>query len=106
MWLGSQNPKASASVNLPRLCRARAEYCDMNGSIQLGDYPGEVVRLSCEKWGRSGHYRKQKLIERYGADIPAGNCTVQPTRANARRLHGALCRLSSSLLSVHKRKGP
>jgi hypothetical protein len=42
----------------------------MNGSIQLGDYPGEVVRLSCEKCGRSGHYRKQKLIERYGVRLP------------------------------------
>jgi hypothetical protein len=41
----------------------------MNGCIQLGDYPGEVVRLSCEKCGRSGHYRKQKLIERDGANI-------------------------------------
>src|SRR5262249_31972166 len=29
----------------------------------------ELVRLSCEKCGRSGQYRKQKLIERYGADI-------------------------------------
>jgi hypothetical protein len=28
-----------------------------------------MVRLSCEKCGRSGQYRKQKLIERYGADI-------------------------------------
>jgi len=28
-----------------------------------------MVRLSCEKCGRSGRHRKQKLIERYGADI-------------------------------------
>ena len=27
------------------------------------------VRLSCEKCGRSGQYRKQTLIDRYGADI-------------------------------------
>ena len=39
------------------------------GSFQLRDYPTELVRLSCEKCGRSGQYRKQKLIERYGADI-------------------------------------
>jgi hypothetical protein len=31
--------------------------------------PGTMVRLCCEKCGRSGQYRKQKLIERYGADI-------------------------------------
>ena len=41
----------------------------MTGSLQLRDYPSEIVRLSCEKCGRSGQYRKQKLIERYGADI-------------------------------------
>jgi IS1 family transposase len=41
----------------------------MNGSLQLSEYPGDMVRLSCEKCGRSGQYRKQKLIERYGADI-------------------------------------
>ena len=41
----------------------------MNGSLQLREYPGDIVRLSCEKCGRSGQYRKQKLIERYGADM-------------------------------------
>jgi hypothetical protein len=41
----------------------------MNGSLQLFEYPSEMVRLSCEKCGRSGQYRKQTLIERYGADI-------------------------------------
>ena len=40
----------------------------MNGSLQLREYPGEIVRLSCEKCGRAGQYRKQILIERYGAD--------------------------------------
>ena len=41
----------------------------MNGSLQLFEYPGDLVRLSCEKCGRSGQHRKQKLIERYGADM-------------------------------------
>jgi len=40
----------------------------MNGSLQLFEYPGEMVRLSCTKCGRAGQYRKQRLIER-GADI-------------------------------------
>jgi len=39
------------------------------GSLQLREYPGETVRLSCAKCGRAGQYRKQKLIERYGADV-------------------------------------
>ena len=38
-------------------------------ALQLCEYPGDLVRLSCEKCGRSGQYRKQKLIERYGADM-------------------------------------
>jgi hypothetical protein len=41
----------------------------MTGSLQLRDYPGEIVRLSCSKCGRTGQYRKQNLIERFGADI-------------------------------------
>jgi len=39
-----------------------------NGSLQLREYPGALVRLSCEKCGRSGQYRKQNLIDRYGAN--------------------------------------
>ena len=39
------------------------------GSLQLREYPAETVRLSCEKRGRAGQYRKQNLIERYGTDI-------------------------------------
>ena len=41
----------------------------VGGALQLRDYPSDIVRLFCEKCGRSGQYRKQKLIERYGADI-------------------------------------
>jgi|RhiMetStandDraft_8_1073273.scaffolds.fasta_scaffold27386_2 hypothetical protein len=41
----------------------------MSGALQLGEYPGEIVRVSCAKCGRTGQYRKQNLIERYGPDI-------------------------------------
>jgi hypothetical protein len=41
----------------------------MTGSLQLREYPGEIVRLSCLKCGRAGQYRKQNLIERFGADM-------------------------------------
>jgi hypothetical protein len=41
----------------------------MTGSLTLSLYPGEIVRLSCPRCGRAGQYRKQNLIERYGADI-------------------------------------
>jgi hypothetical protein len=39
------------------------------GSFQLREYPGDLVRLSCDKCGRAGQYRKRNLIEHYGADI-------------------------------------
>ena len=38
----------------------RAQFL-MNGSLQLFEYPQDIVRLSCEKCGRSGQYRKQNL---------------------------------------------
>ena len=41
----------------------------MTGSLQLRNYPADMVRLTCTKCGRAGQYRKQTLIERYGADI-------------------------------------
>jgi hypothetical protein len=41
----------------------------MSGSLQLREYPREIVPLSCPKCGRAGQYRKQILIERYGTDI-------------------------------------
>jgi|RhiMethySRZTD1v2_1073278.scaffolds.fasta_scaffold07565_1 hypothetical protein len=39
------------------------------GSLRLHEYPADVVRLSCPKCGRVGQYRKEILIERFGADI-------------------------------------
>jgi hypothetical protein len=41
----------------------------MTGSLTLSEYPGDIVRLSCAKCGRLGQYRKQMLIEGYGADM-------------------------------------
>ena len=41
----------------------------MTGSLQLRNYPADMVRLACTKCCRVGQYRKQTLIERYGADI-------------------------------------
>jgi hypothetical protein len=41
----------------------------MNGSLQLSEYPFDMVRLPCGKCGRAGQYRKQTLLKHYGADI-------------------------------------
>jgi len=47
-----------------------------NGSLALADYPGDVVHISCERCGRAGSYRRDGLIQRFGADAalpdPAG----------------------------------
>jgi hypothetical protein len=39
----------------------------MTGSLQFREYSADVLRLSCPKCSRQ--YRKQTLIERYGADM-------------------------------------
>jgi hypothetical protein len=49
----------------------------MSGSLQLVEYPGEIVRLSCPKCGRAGQYRKQNLIERCRAIMIAGLPVVE-----------------------------
>lgn len=41
----------------------------LSGSLQLRDYPADIVRLSCAKCGRKGQFRQQNSIERYRADI-------------------------------------
>jgi hypothetical protein len=38
------------------------------GSLTLAQYPDGIVRLTCDKCGRSGQYRKATLVARYGAD--------------------------------------
>jgi hypothetical protein len=38
----------------------------LNGSLTLLEHPGDMVRLSCEKCGRAGKYRKENLIARIG----------------------------------------
>jgi hypothetical protein len=49
----------------------------MTGSIKLRDHPGDTVRVVCEKCGRSGQYRKQSLVARYGPDIPLPDLRVE-----------------------------
>jgi hypothetical protein len=40
------------------------------GAILLGNWPLPLVRLSCEKCGRTGQYHTAGLIARFGADYP------------------------------------
>jgi hypothetical protein len=55
-----------------------------SGSLSLRDYPTKTVRLSCAKCGRAGRYRKQTLIERYGADIGLPDLREQIARCRHR----------------------
>ena len=63
----------------------------MKGSLSISEYPGDIVRLSCEKCGRSGQYRKRNLIERYGADMRCLTC--------AERLRSVIAWKESSTLA-------
>jgi hypothetical protein len=58
----------------------------MNGSLQLFEYPGDIVR-PCEKCGRSGQYRKQKLIERYGTDMRLPDLRQEIAQCRHRGMH-------------------
>jgi hypothetical protein len=38
------------------------------GALTLADYPGEVVRLACDRCDRRGQYRRSTLVTLFGAD--------------------------------------
>jgi hypothetical protein len=60
----------------------------MTGSLLLRDYP---VRLSCPKCGRAGQYRKEKLIERYGADMALPDLREEVAQCERRGLMHDAC---------------
>ena len=62
----------------------------MNGSLNCPNTTGDLIRLSCEKCGRSGQYRKQNLIERYGADMRLPDLRQEITQCRRRaQMHDA-----------------
>ena len=40
------------------------------GSLTPGTYPSDIVTVQCDECGRIGRYRRQTLIDRFGADTP------------------------------------
>ena len=42
-----------------------------SGSHTLGEFPMNVVRIDCQRCGQAGRYRREGLIERFGADAAA-----------------------------------
>ena len=63
----------------------------MSGSLQLRNYPGDLVRLSCEKCGCAGQFRKQNLIARYGADIRLRDLREELVRCDKRGKMHDMC---------------
>jgi hypothetical protein len=45
-----------------------------NGSRSLGEFPHHVVRIDCERCGRSGSYRRDGLMARFGPDLALPIC--------------------------------
>jgi hypothetical protein len=39
------------------------------GSRSLGEFHLDLVRIECERRGRSGSYGRDRLLERFGPDI-------------------------------------
>jgi hypothetical protein len=52
----------------------------MTGSLTLCDHPGDIVRLSCERCGRTGQYRKKNLIAQL---VPTSRCPTCGTRSHS-----------------------
>ena len=60
----------------------------MNGSLQLREHPDDLIRIACEKCGRTGQYRKAKLIERFGSDIRLPDLREEIAQCErARKMH-------------------
>jgi hypothetical protein len=73
----------------------------INGSLHLSEYPADIVRLTCERCGRSGQYRKEKLIEKFGADIRLPDLRHEITRCERRgKMHDACAVRYPDLISV------
>jgi hypothetical protein len=65
----------------------------MTGSLSLLDHPGDTVRVSCERCGRSGQYRKATLIERFGPDIALPDLRHEIAQCERRGKLGDGCRV-------------
>ena len=63
----------------------------MNGSLQLQEYPGDIVRLSCTKCNRRGQYQKQSLIKRFGPDIPLPDLRQEIAQCERRENMSDVC---------------
>ena len=73
------------------------------GSLQLYEYPTDVVRLSCAKCGRAGQYRKQNRIARYGPDVRLPDLRWEISQCSRRGLMHDACMVHYVELTMKKR---
>ena len=55
------------------------------GSLSLGEFPLDVVRIECERCNRAGSYRLGGLVERFGADIALPDLLMALAQCERRR---------------------
>jgi hypothetical protein len=73
------------------------------GAIIFRDLVGklDVLNIECDKCGRRGRYRLDRLIERYGLDASSAQTGKEPKRY----LWGAVARsVEGSLIGAHAAK--
>ena len=63
----------------------------MTGSIKLRDYKTEMVRLSCDRCGRIGQYRKENLVAEFGPDIALADLRHEIARCERHQKTGDAC---------------
>ena len=63
----------------------------MTGSIKLCDHPDDIVRLSCDRCGRMGQYRKESLIAQFSPDIALPDLRYEIARCERHQKTGDAC---------------
>jgi hypothetical protein len=43
------------------------------GALTLANYPGDVIRVACDRCDRRGRYRRPSLVEQFGAGAALPN---------------------------------
>lgn len=61
------------------------------GSWLLGEWPLPLVRVMCDKCGRAGQYRTEKLIDQHGADMTMPDLRHVLAQCTRRNNHSDPC---------------
>ena len=70
------------------------------GSHSLGEFPLDVVRIACERCDRTGSYRRDVLVARFGADIALLDLLMALAQCERRRDFSKPCGARFSDLAV------